>query len=50
MKANEITRQDITEEYCQEAVEKILESANADGSEPMSRDELLESLDSADED
>lgn len=50
MKVNEITRQQVTEEYCQEAVEEILESVNAEGSKPMYRDELLESLGIADED
>ena len=45
MKANELIRQHLTEEYPEDVTQELLEAADAEKSEPMSADELLESLD-----
>lgn len=45
MKANELIRQHLTEEYPEGLTQELLESADSKKSEPMSASELLESLD-----
>lgn len=45
MKANDLIRQHLTEEYPEDLTQELLEAAAAEKPEPMNADELLESLD-----